>query len=125
MNPGDVKDALDGLPLAKKATPAQMVLLLVSCVALIWCGVKIGGAETAITNSIAAVDAKVDKVAANENWIKASMVTKPEFSAWAYQLDKGNRKIESGAGLFVPDAPAMVAPASAPPTLPSPGSPEN
>jgi hypothetical protein len=129
MNPSDVKTAVEGLPFKKYASTQQMVVLLGCVVGLLWVGVTIGNkitdARTAITASIAAVDGKVDKLADSENWIKASMMSKPEMAVWASQLDKNNRRIDAGNGLVVPDVPPIIAPSYPAPTTTAAAPPNN
>jgi hypothetical protein len=118
MTPDEMKTVLDGLPMAKKATPAQMVLLAICCFALIYTGVKAGvwfsDGHKEIMAGISAVDVKVDAVKQSQEWLRASTISRAEMTLWASQLDKANRKLDAGMGLNVPDVPARTAPASTP-----------
>lgn len=123
MDPADAKTAVDGLPLSKKATPAQMILLFVCAAGIFWFGAKIAwwaadtraaivGGISDVGNKTEAVNAKVEAVRQSQEWLRASTMSKADMAKWAQALDKMNRKLD-GAGLNVPDVPEMAQPAPA------------
>ncbi len=96
MGLGDIKEAVQGLPLAKKATPGQMILLFLCCVSLIYVGVQLSNAKRDITDGISNLDKKVE-------WLKNASWSRDDMRDWTAQLDHANRST----------VPAMVIPAVA------------
>ena len=124
MGISDVKDALDGIPLAKKASPGQMLMLLVVVGFIFAAG--IGSAawflndQGKILNAVQNVDSKVSSLTTRVDWIQRSSMTKQDMAKWSTQLDRMNRRIVNGDGLLVPDVPEVgPAPASAISSAPS------
>jgi Flp pilus assembly protein TadB len=119
----DIKDKVDSLPLAKKATPSQMILLLVCAAGIFGFGAKIAwwaaDTRTAIVQGIndvgsktEQVNAKVEAVRQSQEWLRASTMSKADMAKWAQSLDRLNRKIQAGEGLQVPEVPEITMPAA-------------
>ena len=123
---GDIKDKVDALPLSKKATPAQIILLLAVAAGIFGFGAKIAwwaadtrtqimGAISEVGAKTEQVNSKVEVVRQSQEWLRASTMSKAEMTQWAQQLEHLNRAIE------VPSVPTMVAPAAAAAASTTPG----
>lgn len=111
MTMADVKDTLEGLPLMKRATPAQILLLLFAIGSIFVCGAGAAWWANETRNSIMAgiqrVDDKVGSLAQSQQWMRRSTVSKTELAKWVNQLDHMNRT--AFPALSIPEAPEVPA----------------
>ena len=100
---------MDGLPLSKKATPAQMLLLLICILFLLGSGggfaIFAWSSRNDIVTAIKNVDIKVDSVKQSQEWMRRSTLSKAEMTQWVMQLDRSNR--ETVPKLVVPYPPVQ------------------
>ena len=106
MNPGDIKEALDGLPFKKNASPAQMLLLIFCIVCILGTGVGAGifawDTRNTVMQGIANVDSKVGSVKQSQDWMRRSTVTRAEWIQWNLDFDRVNRGTVPGLKVIIP-----------------------
>lgn len=106
MNPADISQ----LPLTKRATPAQILILLAGILTVFICGASAAwwafDSRNTVINAIQQVDAKVQDVKSSQEWMRRASLNKSEFAKWVNQLDRMNRA--SVPALAVPEPPEAV-----------------
>lgn len=103
----DLTETISKLPLAKKATPGQMILLALVTGGLLWTGARIGSYFDTYNKSILGAIQKVadatDKQGAEIDVLKKYKWSYADQQQWVHQLDKLNRT--AVPALTVPDVP--------------------
>ena len=106
----NLPDIIDNMPLAKKATPTQMIYLLLAIISLLtggWISKGYFDAKQAeIVSAIDRVGKSTEDQAREIDAVKRFYWSNADQQAWALRLDRTNRS--SVPGLQVPEVPPPV-----------------